>query len=128
MNEYTEFYATVKLKNSEEIFSIVSPSNEGDNKFLLLLDPVIINEVIIRGQACYKVDPWLTTSSSDMIIINMNDVLTIVECFDEDTIRMYKAYIRKSKEDHQKHNLSRKMGYISSVDDARKYLEELYKT
>jgi len=47
-----EFYATIKLKNTEEIFSKVSPSDEGDKKFLLLLDPVTIDEIVIRGQAC----------------------------------------------------------------------------
>jgi len=122
-----EFYATIKLKNTEEIFSKVSPSDEGDKKFLLLLDPVTINEIVIRGQACYKIDPWLRTSSSDMVLINMEDVLTIVECDDDHTIKMYQSFCRKSKEDHQKHNLSRKMGYLSSVDDTRKYLEKLFK-
>ena len=122
-----EFYATIKLKNTEEIFSIVSPSDEGDKKILMLLNPVTIDEIVVRGQACYKIDPWLKTSSSDMCLINMDDVLTIIESQDSRIIKMYKSYIRKSKEDHQKHNLSRKMGYISSVDDTREYLEKLFK-
>lgn len=123
-----EFYATIKLKNTEEIFSKVSPSDEGDKKFLLLLDPVTIDEIVIRGQACYKIDPWLRTSSSNMVLINMEDVLTIVECDDDHTIKMYQSFCRKSQEDNQKHNLSRKMGYISSVDDTRRYLEKLFKS
>ena len=123
-----EFYATIKLKNTEEIFSKVSPSDEGDNKFLILLDPVTIDEIVIRGQPCYKIDPWLKSASSDMILINMKDVLTIVECNDNHMIKMYQAFCRKSKENHQKHNLSRKMGYISSVNDTRRYLEKLFKS
>ncbi|QFG06305.1 methylamine utilization [Synechococcus phage S-SCSM1] len=126
--QYTDFYATIKLKNTEEIFSMVSPSNEGDKTFLMLLDPVTIDEIVIRGQACYKIDPWLKTSSSDMILLNMEDVLTIVECQDDHTIKMYRSFCRKTKEDNQKYKLSRKMGYLSSVDDTRKYLEKLFKS
>ena len=125
--DYAEFHATVKLKNSEEIFSMISPSNEGDKTYLMLLNPVVIEEIVIRGQSCYKVEPWLKTSSSDMVILNLDDVLTIVECFDENTIRMYNSFLRRSRSDFQKQSLSRKMGYISDIDTARKSLENLYK-
>lgn len=124
----SDFYATIKLKNSEEIFSVVSPSDEGDKTYLMLLNPVTINEIVVRGQSCYKINPWLLSSSSDMVIIDMDDVLTIVECFDEMTIRMYNSFLRKSNSEFQKHTLSRKMGYITNVDTARKSLEKLYKS
>lgn len=123
-----EFYATIKLKNTEEIFSMVSSSVEDDKTFLMLLNPVTIDEIVVRGQPCYKVDPWLKTSSSDMIVIDMNEVLTIVECSDEITIKMYNSFLRKNNSEYQKQSLSRKMGYLTSVDDARKYLEKLYKS
>jgi len=123
-----EFYATIKLKNSEEIFSTVSSSVEDDKTFLILLNPVIIDEIVVRGQPCYKVDPWLKTASSDMIVINMNEVLTIVECIDEVTIKMYNSFIRKHNSADHKQSLSRRMGYLTSIDDARKYLEKLYKS
>ena len=125
---YEEFHATVKLKNSEDVFSMISPSDEGDKTFLVLLNPVTIEEIIVRGQPCYKVDPWLKTSSADMILIDMDNVLTIVECNDETTIKMYKSFWRKTNAEFQKHNLSRKMGYLNDVDHARKYLENLYKS
>lgn len=123
-----EFYATIKLKNTEEIFSMVSSSVEDDKTFLMLLNPVTIDEIVVRGQPCYKVDPWLKTSSSDMIVIDMDEVLTIVECSDEVTIKMYNSFLRKNNSEYQKQSLSRKMGYLTSVDDARKYLEKLYKS
>jgi len=127
-NNYNDFYATIKLKNSEEIFSMISPSNEGDKTYLMMLNPVVIDEILIRGQPCYKIDPWLKTVSSDMIIIDMDEVLTIVECFDENTIKMYNTFVRKNNSDYQKQTLSRKMGYLTSVDNARDYLEKLYKS
>jgi len=127
--EYTDFYATVKLKNSEEIFSVISPSYEGDKTFLLLYNPVTIDEVIIRGQHCYKIDPWLKTAvASDIVIVNMDEVLTIVECFDDDMIKTYNTFLRRTNSDYQKQNLSRKMGYITNINAARSYLEKLYKS
>lgn len=123
-----EFYATIKLKNSEEIFSIVSPSYEGDKNILILHNPVTFDEIVVRGQHCYRIDPWLKTVTSDMIVIDMNEVLTIVECFDQVIIKMYKSFLRKYNDEYQKQSLSRKMGYITNVNDARKYLEKLYKS
>jgi hypothetical protein len=109
-----EFYATIKLKNTEEIFSMVSSSVEDDKTFLMLLNPVTIDEIVVRGQPCYKVDPWLKTASSDMIVIDMDEVLTIVECFDEVTIKMYNSFLRKNNSEYQKQSLSRKMGYLTN--------------
>jgi len=123
-----EFYATIKLKNTEEIFSKVSPSVEGDKTFLMLLNPVTIDEIVVRGQPCYKVDPWLKTAMSDMVVIDMDEVLTIVECSDDLMIKMYNGFLRKTNSEYQKQRLSRKMGYLSTVDDTRKYLEKLYKS
>jgi hypothetical protein len=125
---YEEFHATIKLKNSEEIFSLISPSDEGDKTFLVLLNPVTIDEVIVRGQPCYKIDPWLKTTTTDMILIDMDNVLTIVECHDENIIKMYKSFWRKTNSEFQRHNLSRKMGYLNDIDKARTYLEKLYKS
>lgn len=127
-NKDTEFYATVKLKNSEEIFSMISPSVEGDNTYLILLNPVVIEEINIRGQSCYKINPWLKTSSSDMVVINMNEVLTIVESSDEIVINMYNAFLMNINSSYQKQKLSRKMGYIANITNAREFLEKLYKS
>jgi len=127
--EDTDFYATVKLKNSEEIFSLVSPSDEGDKTFLMLSNPVVIEEVVIRGKHVYKVDPWLKTSTSDLIILDMENVLTIVECLDLDTIKLYHQYLRKLSSTFKKetNDLNRKMGYISNINDARILLENIFK-
>lgn len=128
--EDTDFYATVKLKNSEEIFSLVSPSDEGDKTFLMLSNPVVIEEVVIRGKHVYKVDPWLKTSTSDLIVLDMENVLTIVECLDFDIIKLYHQYLRKLSSTFKKetNDLNRKMGYISNINDARILLENIFKS
>ena len=43
-----DFYATLKLKTSEEIFAKVAPSDEEDETFLLVSNPVIVS--IVRGR------------------------------------------------------------------------------
>ena len=67
-----DFYAVIKLKNSEEIFAKVTVTEEGDKIFLILSNPVIIGEVHIKGDVIgYKVEPWIKMSKDDMYIIKL---------------------------------------------------------
>ena len=128
-----EFYATVKLKNGEEIFSKVSPSDEGDKVFLILENPVTIKEISIKNNnSGYKIEPWIKTSDQDIFLLSMNDVLTVSECFEDSYfIDIYLDYLKKSKSNRRNNSKSsfktRKMGYISNVADAKKILEKIYK-
>jgi hypothetical protein len=126
-----DFYATVKLKNGEEIFSRVSASREDDRVFLILENPVIIKEIKIRNESTgYKVEPWLKTSSQDMFLINMEDVLTVSESEDSYFLNIYDQYLKKTRVNNKGSNDSiknRKMGYISNVSDAKEVLEKIYK-
>jgi hypothetical protein len=123
-----DFYATIKLKTSEEIFSRVMPSEEDNNHYLILINPIQISEIKSRkGTVGYKVEPWLKTTREDMFIINMEQVLTISESNDIDIIMMHQEFSRKLNNFKTgKPNLSRKQGYISSVAEAKELLEKLY--
>ena len=74
-----EFYASIKLKHSgEEIFSKVCASEEDDRTMLVLSNPIIVEEIKFRGKpAGYKMEPWLKTTTQDMFVINLSDVLTM---------------------------------------------------
>ena len=63
-----------------------------------------------------------------MFIINIEDVITLSESFDIEMINMYQNYVRESskKKNNNESKLSRKMGYISNVNDAKELLEKLY--
>jgi hypothetical protein len=127
-----DFYATLKLKTGEEIFCKVLPSEEDDKIMLLLSNPVIVSEINARGNKIgYKVEPWLKTTNEDLFIINIDDVLTISESTDIEIIMMYQSFIRKkdtySNFNKGKPSLTRKMGYISTVDEAKILLEKIYK-
>ena len=123
-----DFYATIKFKNGEEIFAKVSASEEEDRTMLVLSNPVMATEVKAKGGLVgYKVEPWLKTTKEDMFIINMADVLTISESNDIHMISMFQQFVQDSdKMKKGEPKISRKMGYISTIKEAKKSLEKLY--
>ena len=125
-----DFYATIKFKNGEEIFAKVSASEEEDRTMLVLSNPVMATEVKAKGGLVgYKVEPWLKTTKEDLFIINMTDVLTISESNDVHMISMFQQFVQDSdKMKKGEPKISRKMGYISNVNDAKDVLEKLYKS
>ena len=125
-----DFYATIKFKNGEEIFAKVSASEEEDRTMLVLSNPVMATEVKAKGGLVgYKVEPWLKTTKEDMFIINMSDVLTISESNDIHMISMFQQFVADSEKMKKgEPKLSKKMGYISTVNDAKDILEKLYKS
>ena len=125
-----DFYATIKFKNGEEIFAKVSASEEENRTMLVLSNPVIATEVKAKGGLVgYKVEPWLKTTKEDMFIINMADVLTMSESNDIHMISMFQQFVQDSdKMKKGEPKLSRKMGYISNVNDAKDILEKIYKS
>ena len=123
-----DFYATLKLKTGEEIFCKVAASEEEDRTMLIVTNPIIVSEIKGRtGIVGYKLEPWLKTTTEDMFILNVEDVLTMSESSDIEMIMMYQNYIRQSTTDGNQFKLSRKMGYLANVNDAKEILEKLYK-
>ena len=125
-----DFYATIKLKyTGEEIFAKVAASEEEDRTMLVLSNPITIFEIKQRGGIVgYKVEPWLKTSDEDMYIINLSDVLTISESKDVEIIMIYQHFVRDSaREKCSQAAMSRKMGYLGTVNDTKDLLEKIYK-
>ncbi len=121
-----DFYATLKLKCGEEVFAKVSATDEGDRTLLLVSNPIMVEEVKTRGNITgYKFEPWLKTSSEDLFILNLDDILTLSESENMEMIMFYQDYVKKMhKTNHIK--LDKRMGYISNVNDAKEVLEKLY--
>ena len=124
-----DFYATIKFKSGEEIFAKVAASEEINRTVLLVSNPIIVNEVQgKKGMLGYRIEPWLKTTKEDMFMIDLSDVLTMSESSDVEMISMYQRWLRDtSKIKNNEPKLSRKMGYISNVNDAKDILEKLYK-
>ena len=124
-----DFYATVKFKSGEEIFAKVAATEEEDRTILLVSNPIVVQEIKSRsGSVGYKIEPWLKTTTDDMFIINLSDILTLSESSDIEMIMMYQDYIRSSNKvgtDNQS-NISRNMGYLGNVNDTKELLEKIF--
>ena len=121
-----DFYSTIKFKSGEEIFCKVAASEEGDRTMLIISNPIIVEELTSRGKVTgYKFEPWLKSTTDDMFVVDMDNVLTMSESTDIEIILFYQDFIRKmNKTNYSK--LSKEMGYISSVDEAKVSLEKLF--
>ena len=135
-----EFYATVKLISGEELFSLVSVEENTDNPLIMLQSPVTMKMVSAPEGSIVKVKPWMNLPGDDPIVIRWDKVITVTEIKDNSVITIYNNYledeqfdikeigeITKPHRNDVKDKLTNKMGYISSVDDARKKLERIFK-
>ena len=125
-----DFYATLKLKTGEEIFAKIAATEEEDRTMLLVSNPIIIHELKGKmGVVGYKIEPWLKTTTDDMFIINLADVLTMSESSDVEMIMMYQDYVRASDKNTTNHSpINRKMGRLGNVNDVKEILEKIFKS
>ena len=131
-----EFYSVIKLISGEEIFALVSiDDNQGDgDPIIILQNPLVMNMVNSQKGSFIKVKRWIELSSEDIFMMRFDRILTMSECRDEKLIAIYDNYIEDNEEDlidiyrsSGKVKPTSNMGYVSSVEDARKKFEELYK-
>ena len=131
-----EFYSVIKLISGEEIFALVSiDENNGDgDPIIILQNPLVMNMVNSQKGSFIKVRRWIELSSEDIFMMRFDRILTMSECRDEKLIAIYDNYIEDNEEDlidiyrsSGKVKPTSNMGYVSSVEDARKKFEELFK-
>ena len=128
-----EFYAIIKLVSGEEIMSVVMPDENNEETLLILQNPVIM-KMYQNGVGHYiKVKPWMELNDEDMHIIKLDKIITMTETTNEKLIAVYNNYISDEKETIKIASADGKvkpdanMGYLTSVDQARKNLENLFK-
>ena len=123
-----DFYASLKLKSGEEIFARVAASEEENRTILILSNPICISEVKTKsGLMGYKVEPWLKTSREDMFIVDMDNVITMSECNDPEMMVLHQQFVHDTGNGIGSAKISRRMGYIANVNDAKDILEKIYK-
>ena len=125
-----DFYASLKLISGEEVFAKVAACDEDNRTLLLLHNPVLVQQVRLPGAnivAGYKVEPWMKTNNEDMFVMDLKNVMTMVQCNDIEMITIHQKYVEESSQEGTRSHIDRRMGYISSVKDAKKMLEQLYK-
>jgi hypothetical protein len=78
-----------------------------------------------------KIKPWMEISDDDIFFIKLDKVITMTESKDTKLIQLYEYYLNDDTVEVYKPggqvSLDSEMGYIDTVKDARKKLEDLFK-
>ena len=126
-----EFYAILKLVSGEEIFSLVLVDNDQEDDAVIVLQSPVIMGVNTNPHGTFiKVKPWLDLPEDDIFMIRLDKVITMTESHDKKLIDLYNHYINGEDSVYDVNGLikpNHEMGYISSVSDARKKLEKVFK-
>jgi len=125
-----EFHAVIKLVTGEEIFALVCVDENDGDPILLLMNPVVMKVMRNHVGQYVKVRPWMEIPTDDFYVIKYDKIITMTEVKESKMIEFYDRYLNDEDvdfDDDGRTKISDKMGYISSVDDAREMLENLYK-
>lgn len=129
-----EFYCILKLISGEEILSLIMVDENENDPIIILQKPVIIKPMTnSNGDTFVKVKPWIELSDDDIFLIKSDKVITMTETKDPKLIQLYEYYLKDSEDTIETYKSSGKvkpsssMGYLSSVEEARKKLENLFK-
>ena len=124
-----EFYGVIKLITGEEIFATISVDENNGNPVVLVNNPVIM-KVLTHGVGQYvKIKPWLELPDEDMYLIDYSRIITMTEVKDKQMIHFYTRYLNDDEVDIEldgKVTINSEMGFISTVEDARKNLEKIF--
>ena len=125
-----EFHAVLKLITGEEIFALVSVDENDGDSIIMLSNPVIMKMMHSPAGQYVKVKPWLELPDQDLFLIKYDKIVTMSEVTDKQMIKFYNRYLEEDDIDIEvdgKVSLNDKMGLLTTVDDARKSLENIFK-
>ena len=126
-----EFFATVKLITGEELVSKVCYLEDEDK--ILLENPLIVDAARQRkGQleiSGFSFREWICATFDNMFIVNRDHIITISEV-EGPIVNFYEKTLQriqngKSLQGNGK-KLSRDSGYLGSVKDMKKSLEDIF--
>ena len=125
---YEDFLAAIKLVSGEEILSKVVVCSDDDDR-IILENPVVCQEVRTPGANIplgYKFEPWMKLTDEEVFIVDMNRIITMSEIKDKEVNKTYSTIIKQGfTRSHPE--ITKEMGYINSVNEARRQFEEIYK-
>ena len=129
-----EFYAVIKLVSGEEILSLVMVDDSGDEPIMVLQNPVIMKTFHNHQGVHIKVKPWMEMTEDDFYFITLDKIITCTETSNDKLINIYNRFLEEddggdidvyTKSGEVKPD--ERMGYISSVMEARRRLENIYR-
>mgnify|MGYP000385726140 FL=1 len=128
-----KFLAVVKLNTGEEVIAKVEVTPELD---VMALDcPAMVGHSNFSrkpGISIIKIEPWIKTGRERTYIVEMSNVITTCEVHDKDVIKAYNKFVNAYYDNEfpmnqSKPKMTKEMGYIANVKDARKSLENIFK-
>jgi hypothetical protein len=126
------FYAIVKLVTGEELLAKVCAFEENDEVLIVLDNPIIVKFIVIPNQKLplVKVEPWITLSKENTFIVRRDHIISMTEVKDESIAKIHLKYSQdESSTKFSNHSqITPGMGYVNSVENARKELEKLYQS
>ena len=126
-----EFYCILKLVSGEEIISLIAIDENDGDPIIVAQSPLTMKMVHGNNGSYIKVKPWMDLTEDEIFFIRPDKVITMTETEDPKLIDIYVDYINNDELDVYKPSgkvkVSKDMGYVSTVNDARDMLEKLYK-
>ena len=125
-----EFYSIIKMISGEEVLSLVAIDDNDGDPIVVLQNPIIMKMIESRFGTQIKVKPWIELSEEDFFFVKPEKIITMTETKNEKLIDIYNQYINEEDNESMspgKVKPSEDMGYLSSVKEARKNLENIFK-
>ena len=134
-----EFFSTIKLTSGEEIIAKVCYLP--DEHSLLVENPLLVEKLTQKKNGKpvegFILKDWIHSTYDSMFVIKMEQVITMTEL--DKRIEIF--YLNNLNDDPKEESLSesddpisikpnkfsKQMGYLGSVKETKKYLEEIYK-
>ena len=124
--------AVVKLTTGEEVIAKMDMVRDLDLVYLEC--PAMIGHSSFSrkpGISVIKIEPWIKTGKEQTYIVEMSNIITTSEVSDKEVINTYNKFVKAYYESEEiiqkpKPKMTKEMGYISNVKDARKSLENIF--
>lgn len=128
-----EFFSTIKLTSGEEIIAKVSYLPDEDS--ILLDKPMLVEKITQKRNGknteAFVLKDWINSTYDTMFVVRMEQVVTMSE-LDK---RIEKFYLNNTGLEYNNstsinvnpNQFSKRMGYLGSIKETKKLLEEIYK-
>jgi hypothetical protein len=129
-----EFFSTLKLTSGEEIIAKVCYLPDEDS--LLVENPKLVEKLIQKrnGKSIqgFVLKDWIHSTYDSLFVIKMEQVITMTE-LDKKIESFYLSNLNDTDDssedgiDIKPNKFSKQMGYLGSVKETKRFLEEIYK-
>ncbi len=129
-----EFFSTLKLTSGEEIIAKVCYLPDEDS--LLVENPMLVEKLTQKknGRSIqgFVLKDWIHSTYDSLFVIKMEQVITMTE-LDKKIESFYLSNLNDTDDssedgiDIKPNKFSKQMGYLGSVKETKRFLEEIYK-